>query len=68
VKKTGAKILSSATTVDEGRWLVEHGCDAIIAQGSRQEDIVACFSPKTSPPSSPRSRSCPCSSMPFPSR
>ena len=33
VKKTGAKILSSATTVDEGRWLVERGCDAIIAQG-----------------------------------
>lgn len=33
VRATGAKILSSATTVDEARWLEEHGCDAIIAQG-----------------------------------
>ncbi len=29
----GAKILSSATTVDEARWLEAHGVDAIIAQG-----------------------------------
>jgi nitronate monooxygenase len=34
VKKTRAKIMSSATTVDEARWLEDHGCDAIIAQGS----------------------------------
>jgi nitronate monooxygenase len=33
VKDTGAKILSSATTVDEARWLEDAGCDAIIAQG-----------------------------------
>ncbi|WP_413991732.1 NAD(P)H-dependent flavin oxidoreductase [Labrys okinawensis] len=33
VKATGAKILSSATTVDEARWLEDRGCDAIIAQG-----------------------------------
>jgi nitronate monooxygenase len=33
VKATGAKVLSSATTVDEGRWLEDAGCDAIIAQG-----------------------------------
>jgi nitronate monooxygenase len=33
VKKTGAKILSSATTVEEARWLEGNGCDAIIAQG-----------------------------------
>jgi nitronate monooxygenase len=33
VRDTGAKILSSATTVDEARWLEQHGCDAIIAQG-----------------------------------
>jgi nitronate monooxygenase len=32
VRNTGAKILSSATTVEEARWLEEHGCDAIIAQ------------------------------------
>lgn len=34
VKATGAKVLSSATTVDEARWLAERGCDAVIAQGS----------------------------------
>ena len=33
VKAAGAKILSSATTVAEARWLVERGCDALIAQG-----------------------------------
>lgn len=33
VKATGAKILSSATTVEEALWLEAHGCDAIIAQG-----------------------------------
>jgi nitronate monooxygenase len=33
VKATGAKILSSATTVEEAQWLEDHGCDAIIAQG-----------------------------------
>src|SRR5262245_39708865 len=34
VKAAGCKLISSATTVREARWLVEHGCDAIIAQGS----------------------------------
>lgn len=33
VKATGAKILSSATTVAEARWLAAHGADAVIAQG-----------------------------------
>jgi nitronate monooxygenase len=33
VKSTGAKMLSSATTVEEAYWLEEHGCEAIIAQG-----------------------------------
>jgi len=33
VEKSGAKILSSATSVDEARWLEDQGCDAIIAQG-----------------------------------
>jgi nitronate monooxygenase len=33
VKTTGAVVLSSATTVEEARWLAERGCDAIIAQG-----------------------------------
>ena len=33
VRSTGAKILSTATSVDEARWLEDQGCDAIIAQG-----------------------------------
>lgn len=33
VKAAGARILSTATTVAEARWLAERGCDAIIAQG-----------------------------------
>ena len=33
VKGWGAKVLSSATTVDEARWLEAHGVDAVIAQG-----------------------------------
>jgi nitronate monooxygenase len=33
VRGWGAKILSSATTVDEARWLDARGVDAIIAQG-----------------------------------
>jgi nitronate monooxygenase len=33
VKGWGSTILSSATTVDEARWLEAHGADAIIAQG-----------------------------------
>ncbi len=34
VRATGARILASATTVEEARWLAERGCDAIIAQGA----------------------------------
>jgi len=33
VRAWGAKILSSATTVEEARWLEAHGVDAVIAQG-----------------------------------
>lgn len=33
VKACGAKVLSSATTVEEALWLEVHGADAIIAQG-----------------------------------
>jgi nitronate monooxygenase len=33
VRGWGAKVLSSATTVDEARWLESRGVDAIIAQG-----------------------------------
>lgn len=33
VKAWGARVLSSATTVEEALWLERHGADAIIAQG-----------------------------------
>ena len=33
VRATGAKILASATTLKEARWLAERGVDSIIAQG-----------------------------------
>lgn len=33
LKRHGIKILSSATTAREAKWLESHGCDAIIAQG-----------------------------------
>ena len=34
VRGWGAKVLASATTVDEARWLAERGVDAVIAQGA----------------------------------
>lgn len=33
VRAWGSKVLSSATTVEEARWLEAHGVDAVIAQG-----------------------------------
>ena len=33
IKATGTRIMSSATTVNEARYLADNGCDAIIAQG-----------------------------------
>lgn len=33
VKAAGSQVWSSATTVEEARWLEDHGADAIIAQG-----------------------------------
>ncbi|MDV7145739.1 nitronate monooxygenase [Tropicimonas sp. TH_r6] len=33
VKAVGCRVISSATTVEEARWLEANGCDAIIAQG-----------------------------------
>jgi nitronate monooxygenase len=34
VRRAGARVLSSATTVEEARWLEARGVDAIIAQGA----------------------------------
>ncbi len=33
VKAIGARVIGSATTVREARWLESHGCDAVIAMG-----------------------------------
>lgn len=33
VKRTGAKVMSSATTLEEAVWLEAHGADIVIAQG-----------------------------------
>lgn len=33
IKRSGATIMASATTLDEGRWLADHGADIVIAQG-----------------------------------
>lgn len=34
VKRTGARVIASATTVAEARWLAERGVDAVIAMGA----------------------------------
>jgi nitronate monooxygenase len=36
-------VLSSATTVDEARWLADRGCDAVIAQGAEAGGHRAMF-------------------------
>lgn len=33
VKRLGARVISSATTLEEAQWLQDHGADAVIAQG-----------------------------------
>jgi nitronate monooxygenase len=34
VKAAGCLLVGSATTAEEARWLEDHGCDAIVAQGN----------------------------------
>ena len=43
LKRCGIKILSSATSVREARWLESRGCDAIIAQGAEAGGHRAMF-------------------------
>lgn len=43
IKACGIKVLSSATSVREARWLEEHGCDVIIVQGSEAGGHRAMF-------------------------
>jgi nitronate monooxygenase len=45
VAATGARILSSATSVAEARWLALHGIDAVIAQGFEAGGHTARFLP-----------------------
>ena len=33
IRNAGARIMSTATTVEEAKWLADNGCDAVIAQG-----------------------------------
>jgi nitronate monooxygenase len=43
VRAAGATVMSSATTVDEARWLCERGCDVVIAQGAEAGGHRAMF-------------------------
>jgi len=43
LKKQGIKILSSATSVREAKWLASRGCDAVIAQGNEAGGHRAMF-------------------------
>ncbi|MCK9485373.1 MAG: nitronate monooxygenase [Dehalococcoidia bacterium] len=43
VRATGARVLSSATSVEEGLWLEERGVDAVIAQGAEAGGHQATF-------------------------
>jgi nitronate monooxygenase len=43
VRAAGATVMSSATTVDEARWLCDRGCDVVIAQGAEAGGHRAMF-------------------------
>ncbi len=43
VKAAGCRVISSANTVEESIWLEEHGCDAVIAQGTEAGGHRAMF-------------------------
>ena len=58
VRSYGAKVLSSATTVDEARWLEAHGVDAVIARGLEARGHWGTFFLTISPRRLARSRSC----------
>ena len=49
VRRTGAQVWSSATTVAEARWLAAHGVDAIIAQGVEAGGHRGVFLPEGQP-------------------
>ncbi|HMP63367.1 MAG TPA: nitronate monooxygenase family protein [Phenylobacterium sp.] len=43
VRAAGARVISSATTVEEARWLAQRGCDAVIAMGAEAGGHRASF-------------------------
>jgi len=43
IKAAGCRVISSATTVEEARWLEAHGADAVIAQGAEAGGHRATF-------------------------
>ena len=43
IKRWGSTIISTATTVEEARWLAENGADAVIAQGVEAGGHRGCF-------------------------
>ncbi len=49
VKRAGAQVWSTATTVAEARWLAAHGVDAIIAQGLEAGGHRGVFLPEGGP-------------------
>src|SRR5471032_3083609 len=49
VRRTGAQVWSSATTVIEAQWLAAHGVDAIIAQGVEAGGHRGVFLPEGAP-------------------
>ena len=49
VRRAGAQVWSSATTVAEARWLAAHGVDAIIAQGVEAGGHRGVFLPEGQP-------------------
>lgn len=58
VRAAGARILASATTVEEARWLEANGCDAVIAQGAEAGGHRGMSLPRPSSRRSARSRWC----------
>ena len=64
VRGWGSKVLSSATTVEEARWLEARGVDAIIAQGLEAGGHRGMFLSDDLTPRSARSRWCRRSSTP----
>ncbi|MEM7193616.1 MAG: nitronate monooxygenase [Pseudomonadota bacterium] len=47
VKAAGCRVISSANTVEEAIWLEQHGCDAVIAQGTEAGGHRGMFLSKT---------------------